>query len=123
MYLLLGDDKYKKWFGGSDGAFDLFGSDIDKLMQMFSGVNFSDIVTKVTAAVQSEQVRYSAPAYTGASVSTAADAASASGGKSKSEIDEILKNINKPVQLVLDRKVISEIVIGYQNALKKQTGG
>lgn len=91
----------------------------DEFAKLFEGTDFS---AEIKAAVESEMSRYSAAAYTSPAVQSGSDT-SAAAENNKKYIDELAKSINKPIQLVLDGKVISEIVIGYQAALKKQTGG
>lgn len=64
FYPLLGDEKYMKWFGSSNGVSDIFDSKADRIMKMFSGVDISGIISEVMTTVRTEQARYSAAAYT-----------------------------------------------------------
>ena len=123
---LLDDKTYTKWFGNSGdtpGLFAGMSGDMEKLMKMFMGSNFADIVAKVTSTVRSEQARYSAPAYTAAVGSVVPVTASSTENSRKSDITAILEKLNKPISVVLDGKVIAETVMTYQGNYQRRTGG
>ena len=123
FYPLLDDEKYQKWFENSSNPQKFFNSsDVGKLMKMFTGVDFTDIAAQIKATVRAEQARYSAAAYT-APISSPSVVISASENKKKSDIDTLLEKLNKPIQLVLDGRVIAETVIKYQGELTRRIGG
>lgn len=121
FYPLLGDEKYSKWFGSSTDFPNIFDGNAGKLMKMFSGVDFSGIISEVMTTVRTEQARYSAAAYT-APVPAASSQGPAE-NKKQSDIEDILRKLNKPVQLVLDRKTIAEAVLSYSGEVMRKTGG
>ena len=121
LYPLLGDEKYMKWFGASGGVPDILDGNAGRLMKMFSGVDFSGIISEVMTAVRTEQARYSAAAYT-APVSAAAVQSPAE-NKKQTDIEDVLKKINKPIQLMLDGKPIAEYVMTYENNFARRVSG
>ena len=107
----------------ADSYIDAFKAEFEERSDEFAKLfENTDFAAEVKATVESEMSRYSAAAYTMPAVQNSSDT-NAAAESNKNFIAELIKEFNKPVQLVLDGKVISEIVIGYQNALKKQTGG
>lgn len=106
----------------ADSYIDAFKSEFEERSGEFAELfKNTDIAAEVKATVEAEISRYSAAAFTAPAVKSGADTAASE--NNKNYIAELIKEINKPVQLVIDGKVFSEIVIGYQNNLKKQTGG
>lgn len=107
----------------ADSYIDAFKAEFEERSDEFAKLfENTDFATEIKATVESEMSRYSAAAYTTPAVQNSSDT-NASAENNKNFIAELIKEFNKPVQLVLDGKVISEIVIGYQGNLKKQTGG
>lgn len=106
----------------ADSYIDAFKAEFEERSGEFAELfENTDIAAEVKATVETEISRYSAAAFTAPVVKSGTDTAAPE--NNKNYIAELIKEINKPVQLVIDKKVISEIVIGYQNNLKKQTGG
>lgn len=106
----------------ADSYIDAFKSEFEERSGEFAELfENTDIAAEVKATVETEISRYSAAAFTAPAVKSSTDTAASE--NNKNYIAELIKEINKPVQLVIDGKVVSEIVIGYQNNLKKQTGG
>lgn len=106
----------------ADSYIDAFKSEFEERSGEFSELfENTDIAAEIKATVEAEISRYSAAAFTAPAVKSGADTAASE--NNKNYIAELIKEFNKPVQLVIDGKVVSEIVIGYQNNLKKQTGG
>ncbi len=106
----------------ADSYIDAFKSEFEERSGEFAELfKNTDIAAEVKATVEAEISRYSAAAFTAPAVKGGADTAASE--NNKNYIAELIKEINKPVQLVIDGKVVSEIVIGYQNNFKKQTGG
>ena len=106
----------------ADSYIDAFKSEFEERSGEFAELfKNTDIAAEIKATVEAEISRYSAAAFTAPAVKSGADTAASE--NNKNYIAELIKEFNKPVQLVIDGKVFSEIVIGYQNNLKKQTGG
>lgn len=106
----------------ADSYIDAFKAEFEERSGEFAELfENTDIAAEVKATVETEISRYSAAAFTAPAVKSSADTAASE--NNKNYIAELIKEINKPVQLVIDGKVVSEIVIGYQNNFKKQTGG
>ncbi|MDE6747086.1 MAG: hypothetical protein K2J72_10720 [Oscillospiraceae bacterium] len=107
----------------ADSYIDAFKAEFEERSDEFAKLfENTDFAAEIKATVESEMSRYSAVAYTTPVVQSSSDT-NAAAENNKNFIAELIKEFNKPVQLVLDGKVISEIVIGYQGNLKKQTGG
>lgn len=126
FYALLGNTgTYKKWFENSADAQNLFSEigNTDKFLKLFSGADFANIAAKVMATVRSEQARYSAAAYTAPVIQNNYTESQTSEYKKSAELEDILKKLNKPVQLVVDGKVIAETVMTYKKSYKRQSGG
>lgn len=106
----------------ADSYIDAFKTEFEERSGEFAELfENTDIAAEIKATVEAEISRYSAAAFTAPAVKGGADTAASE--NNKNYIAELIKEINKPVQLVIDGKVFSEIVIGYQNNIKKQTGG
>lgn len=106
----------------ADSYIDAFKSEFEERSGEFAELfKNTDIAAEIKATVETEISRYSAAAFTAPAVKSGSDTAASE--NNKNYIAELIKEFNKPVQLVIDGKVFSEIVIGYQNNLKKQTGG
>ncbi len=106
----------------ADSYIDAFKAEFEERSGEFAKLfENTDIAAEIKATVETEISRYSAAAFTAPAVKSNTDTAASE--NNKNYIAELIKEINKPVQLVIDGKVFSEIVIGYQNNLKKQTGG
>lgn len=91
----------------------------DEFAKLFEN---TDMAAEIKATVETEISRYSAAAFTAPVVKSGADTPSGESRKN-SDIEEILKSINKPVYVEIDGGVIAKAVIKYQDKLKKQTGG
>lgn len=106
----------------ADSFADAFASEFadraEKFAELFNNGNFA---AEIKAAVESESARYSAAAYSAPAVSAASG--NSSGTSGKYDLDAVLEKLNKPVQILLDSKIIAESVISYQNKYKRQTGG
>lgn len=106
----------------ADSYIDAFKTEFEERSDEFAKLfENTDMAAEIKATVETEISRYSAAAFTAPVVKSGADTAAPE--NNKNYIAELIKELNKPVQLVVDKKVISEIVIGYQGNLKKQTGG
>lgn len=106
----------------ADSYIDAFKTEFEERSNEFAKLfENTDMAAEIKATVETEISRYSAAAFTAPVVKSGADTAAPE--NNKNYIAELIKELNKPVQLVVDKKIISEIVIGYQGNLKKQTGG
>lgn len=106
----------------ADSYIDAFKTEFEGRSNEFAKLfENTDMAAEIKATVETEISRYSAAAFTAPVVKSGADTAAPE--NNKNYIAELIKELNKPVQLVVDKKIISEIVIGYQGNLKKQTGG
>lgn len=91
----------------------------DEFAKLFEN---TDMAAEIKATVETEISRYSAAAFTAPVVKSGADTPSGESRKN-SDIEEILKSINKPVYVEIDGGVIAKAVIKYQDKLKRRTGG
>lgn len=107
----------------ADSYIDAFKAEFDErsaeLMELFRN---TDLAAEVKATVEAEIERYSAAAHTAPAATGGTDQTQAVIGRNY-DLEAALEKLNKPVQLVLDGKVIAESVITYQKNYKKQTGG
>ncbi len=102
---------------------------VDAFISEFNGrydelealLNNSDLTAEVVATVEAETSYYSSKALTGPTYDE--DKNSGANSNNKLELDQILEGINKPVQIVLDGKVIAESTMKYENQYARQTRG
>lgn len=107
----------------ADSYIDAFKTEFDErsseLMDLFRD---TDLAAEVKATVEAEIERYSAAAHTAPATNNGTEQTQAAVGINNG-LETILEQLNKPVQLIFDGKVIAESVIAYQNNYKRQTGG
>lgn len=107
----------------ADSYIDAFKSEFEKRSDEFAKLfENTDIAAEIKATVETEISRYSAAAFTAPAAKSNVDTPSGESRKN-SDLEEILKSINKPIYLEIDGEVIAKAVIKYQGNLKKQTGG
>lgn len=109
----------------ADSYADAFKSEFEKRADEFRELLFNDanVAAEIKATVESEQARYSAAAYAAPVIQNNYTEAQVSEYKKSAELEDILKKLNKPVQLMVDGKVIAETVMTYRNGYKRQSGG
>ncbi len=91
---------------------DIFYDEISALLQN------TDTASEIKAAVSSSPERYfSASAYAG----TSGDTADENSPRGTSDIENIISELNKPIQIVLDGKVIGESVMKFNRQYKRST--
>lgn len=95
---------------------------MDSLLQLFSGSDIDNIAAAVFSSVRSEQESFPAAAYSASAQAPQNLYASEADCGRKCDIAAVLENINKPVQVMLDGKVIAETVMTYQNNYMRKTG-
>ena len=104
----------------------------DKYLQVFeqlSDSKFAEIsallkdsaVSGIAAAVRTESARLPSAAYP-SPVYNISNSESNISRNGKSEIDRLIGELNKPIQITLDGKVISETVLNYSFNKQRSTG-
>ncbi len=94
------------------GSQDIFYEEISALLQN------TDAASEIKAAVSSSPERYfSASAYAGANGDTAEEKSP----RGTADIENIISELNKPIQIVLDGKVIGESVMKFNRQYKRST--
>lgn len=104
----------------------------DKYLQTFeqlSDSKFAEIsallmdsaISEIAAAVRTESARLPSAAYPSPVYNNFASESNIS-EKGKSEIDRFIEEFNKPIQIALDGKVISETVLTYSQNKRRSTG-
>ena len=107
----------------ADSYIDAFKTEFEERSNEFAKLfENTDMAAEIKATVETEISRYSAAAFTAPVVKSGADTPSGESRKN-SDIEEILKSINKPVYVEIDGGVIAKAVIKYQDKLKRRTGG
>ena len=104
----------------------------DKYLQVFeqlSDSKFAEIsallkdsaVSGIAAAVRTESARLPSAAYPSPVYNNSISENNIS-GNGKSEIDRFIEEFNKPIQITLDGKIISETVLNYSRNKQRSTG-
>lgn len=107
----------------ADSYIDAFKTEFEERSDEFAKLfENTDMAAEIKATVETEISRYSAAAFTAPVVKSGADTPSGESRKN-SDIEEILKSINKPIYVEIDGGVIAKAVIKYQDKLKRRTGG
>lgn len=107
----------------ADGYIDAFKSEFEDRAKEFEELfRNTNMAAEIKATVQAETAKYSYAAYT-APVSKEAPAIQSGTPNRSTDIDRLIEGINKPIQIVLDGRVIAEAVMQYNGEYKRRSGG
>lgn len=106
----------------ADSYVDAFISEFDERYEEIADLlENTNIGAQIVATVEAETAYYSAKAYTGPAYTE--DNSSSTATSSKLDFERFIEELNKPIQIVLDGKVIAESTMKYQSQYNRQTGG
>lgn len=106
----------------ADSYVDAFISEFDERYEEIADLlENTNIGAQIVATVEAETAYYSAKALT--SPAHTEDTSSSNTTNSKFDLERIVEELNKPIQIVLDGKVLAESTMKYQSQYNRQTGG